>query len=128
MNMTNSAQRDGHSPQGALPGEHPGRSRNPVIKVVDIAWLEFEKPDLTRAEAFARAFGFHMAQHGPDEVQLRGTLPGRAVRDPASRTEATIRRRGVPGRRRGGRAAVGRRITALPRGRYPTPSAASPST
>ena len=41
-----------HAEGGALPGEHPGRSRNPVIKVVDLAWLEFEKPDLTRAEAF----------------------------------------------------------------------------
>jgi hypothetical protein len=76
MNMTENAQRDGSSPQGALPGEHPGRSRNPVIKVVDIAWLEFERPDLTRAEAFARAFGFHTAQRGPDEVLLRGTLSG----------------------------------------------------
>lgn len=76
MNMIKSAERDGHSPQGALPGEHPGRSRNPVIKVVDIAWLEFERPDLARAEAFARAFGFDTARNGPHEVQLRGTLPG----------------------------------------------------
>ena len=35
-----------HSDQGALRGEHPGRSRNPLIKVRDLAWLEFEKPDL----------------------------------------------------------------------------------
>lgn len=76
MNLINSAQWDAHSPQGALPGEHPGRSRNPVIKVVDIAWLVFERPDLTRAEAFARAFGFQTAQRGRDEVQLRGTLAG----------------------------------------------------
>ncbi len=84
MNQTMSAHsdvhkdlhRDLHSEQGALAGEHPGRSRNPVIKVVDLAWLEFEKPDLTRAEAFARAFGFQTAQHGPDELQLRGTDAG----------------------------------------------------
>ncbi|OBC02489.1 VOC family protein [Mycobacterium sp. 852002-40037_SCH5390672] len=76
MNLTNSARVDTHSPQGALPHEHPGRSRNPVIKVADIAWLEFERPDLTRTEAFARAFGFQTAQRGPDELQLRGTLPG----------------------------------------------------
>jgi hypothetical protein len=44
-----------HSEQGAHRDEHPA-PRNPVIKVADIAWLEFEKPDLTRAEAFARAF------------------------------------------------------------------------
>jgi Glyoxalase/Bleomycin resistance protein/Dioxygenase superfamily len=76
MDLTKSAHRDLHSERGALPGEHPGRSRNPVIKVADIAWLEFEKPDLTRAEAFARAFGFQTARHDPDEVHLRGTQAG----------------------------------------------------
>ena len=35
-----------HSETGGLPGEHPGRSRNPLIKIVALAWLEFEKPDL----------------------------------------------------------------------------------
>jgi len=65
-----------HSERGALNGEHPGRSRNPVIKVWDLAWLEFEKPDLVRAGAFARAFGFHVAQHSADELHLRGTDPG----------------------------------------------------
>jgi catechol 2,3-dioxygenase-like lactoylglutathione lyase family enzyme len=65
-----------HSEHGALKGEHPGRSTNPVIKVSDLAWLEFEKPDLVRAEAFARAFGFQTAQHTPDELHLRGTDPG----------------------------------------------------
>lgn len=68
--------KDLHNEQGALPGEHPGRSRNPVIKVADIAWLEFEKPDLTRTEAFARAFGFQTAQRSPDELHLRGTDAG----------------------------------------------------
>ncbi len=72
MNPTKSL----HSEGGALRGEHPGRSRNPVIRVVDLAWLEFEKPDLVRTEAFARAFGFQTAQHGPDELQLRGTRGG----------------------------------------------------
>lgn len=74
MDLTKSA--DAHSEQGALPGEHRDRSRNPLIKVVDIAWLEFERPDLTRSESFARAFGFHTAQRGPDELQLRGTQEG----------------------------------------------------
>src|SRR4051812_25602687 len=68
--------KDLHSERGALPGEHLGRSRNPVIKVADIAWLEFEKPDLIRAEAFARAFGFQTARRGPDELHLRGTDAG----------------------------------------------------
>lgn len=65
--------KDLHSEQGSHKGEHPGRSRNPVIKVVDLAWLEFEKPDLTRAEAFARAFGFQTALRTPTELHLRGT-------------------------------------------------------
>ena len=76
MDLTESARRNAHSEQGARPGEHPGRSRRPVIKIANIAWLEFERPDLTRAEAFAGAFGFHTAHHGPDELQLRGTLAG----------------------------------------------------
>jgi hypothetical protein len=76
MNLTTTAQPDSHSEHGALPREHPGRSRNPVIKVVDLAWLEFERPDLTSAEAFARAFGFRTARRGPDELQLRGTQAG----------------------------------------------------
>ncbi|MCV7169403.1 VOC family protein [Mycobacterium manitobense] len=65
-----------HSEDGARRGEHPGRARKPVIKVVDIAWLEFEKPDLTRAEAFARAFGFQTALRDPDRLELRGTDAG----------------------------------------------------
>jgi hypothetical protein len=65
-----------HSEQGARAGEHPGRSRNPLIKVRDLAWLEFEKPDLTRAEAFATAFGFATATRTADQLQLRGTDPG----------------------------------------------------
>jgi hypothetical protein len=68
--------KDMHSERGARRDEHPGRARNPVIKVADIAWLEFEKPDLTRAEAFARAFGFQTTLRSPDELQLRGTDAG----------------------------------------------------
>lgn len=62
-----------HSEQGALRGEHPGRSRNPVIKVAGLAWLEFEKPDLDRAEAFAHAFGFETASRDGGELALRVT-------------------------------------------------------
>ncbi|SCE86555.1 Catechol 2,3-dioxygenase [Micromonospora haikouensis] len=65
-----------HSEQGALPGEHPGRARNPTVKVHDLAWLEFQKPDLDRAEAFARAFGFTTALRTADEVHLRGADAG----------------------------------------------------
>ncbi|MGW2557636.1 VOC family protein [Streptomyces sp. NPDC001514] len=67
---------DLHSEQGASRGEHPGRSRNPVIKVADLAWLEFEKPDLDRAEVFARDFGFAIAARTEGELWLRGTFAG----------------------------------------------------
>lgn len=67
---------DLHSEQGALRGEHPGRARNPVIKVEDVAWLEFEKPDLDRAERFAHAFGFATAARTSQELQLRGAFAG----------------------------------------------------
>jgi len=67
---------DLHSGQGALPGEHPGRAQNPVIKVLDLAWLEFAKPDLAASERFAHAFGFTTVSRTPDELQLRGTDTG----------------------------------------------------
>ncbi|MET4641371.1 MULTISPECIES: VOC family protein [Streptomyces] len=67
---------DLHSELGALRGERPGRSRNPVIKVADLAWLEFEKPDLDRAEVFARDFGFAIAARTEHELWLRGTFAG----------------------------------------------------
>jgi hypothetical protein len=70
------AHTDLHSDQGARQGEHPGRSRNPVIRVRDIGWLEFDKPDLVRAEAFAHAFGFATALRTDTELHLRGSDPG----------------------------------------------------
>ena len=73
------AHKDLHSEQGALRGEHPGRSRNPLIKVRDLAWLEFEKPDLVRAEAFARRVRLH---HG---AAHRATSFTFAERTPARR-------------------------------------------
>ncbi|WIM87985.1 VOC family protein [Candidatus Mycobacterium wuenschmannii] len=65
-----------HSELGARRGEHTGRSRNPVIKVHDLAWLEFQKPDLLRAEAFARAFGFTTVSCTAEELYLRGSDAG----------------------------------------------------
>jgi catechol 2,3-dioxygenase-like lactoylglutathione lyase family enzyme len=67
---------DLHSEQGARAGEHPGRAAVPVVKVHDLAWLEFEKPDLERTARFAEAFGFAVALRTPEELQLRGTDPG----------------------------------------------------
>ena len=67
---------DLHSEHGPIRGEHSGRSVDPTIKVTDLAWLEFEKPDLDRAETFERAFGFAVAAREPDALYLRGSLPG----------------------------------------------------
>ena len=78
-----------HSQTGALPGEHPGRSANPLIKVARLAWLEFEKPDLDRAERFLTDFGFTVADRTPETLLLRGRWAGPAClvvrRGPASR-------------------------------------------
>ncbi|MDH6245060.1 VOC family protein [Mycobacterium sp. OTB74] len=65
-----------HSPEGGRKGEHPGRSRNPLVKVADVAWLEFDKPDLVGAEAFAHSFGFAAALRTDTELHLRGSDPG----------------------------------------------------
>lgn len=76
MTDHDTSHRDLHHEQGALAGEHTGRACDPVIKVHDIAWLEFEKPDLAAAEVFARAFGFTPIHRTAGELTLRGTLPG----------------------------------------------------
>ncbi|OEJ29162.1 2,3-dihydroxybiphenyl 1,2-dioxygenase [Streptomyces agglomeratus] len=47
-----------------------------MIKVADLAWLEFEKPDLDRAEVFARDFGFGIAARSERALWLRGTYAG----------------------------------------------------
>jgi catechol 2,3-dioxygenase-like lactoylglutathione lyase family enzyme len=67
---------DLHSEGGALPGEHPGRAANPAVKVAGLAWLELTKPDLSRAEAFARAFGLGVVCRTPDELVLSAALGG----------------------------------------------------
>ena len=61
-----------HGEAGGLPREHPGRSKNPLIKVAGLAWLEFEKPDLDRAERFGTDFGFTVADRTPQTLLLRG--------------------------------------------------------
>lgn len=65
-----------HADEGGLKGEHPGRRPNPVIKAHDIAWLEFDKPDLVRTAAFAVDFGLTPTFQTPDELHLRGALTG----------------------------------------------------
>ncbi|WP_410816828.1 VOC family protein [Micromonospora sp. 050-3] len=107
-----------HSEQGALPGEHPGRARNPVVKVHDLAWLEFEKPDLERAELFARAFGFTTALRTENEVHLRGTDPGSPCvlirRGPRSRFNGPAFRAAAPQDVLRLAEATGRTISSLP--------------
>ena len=87
-----------HSETG-LPGEHPGRSRNPLIKTVGLAWLEFEKPDLARAERFLADFGFTVTDRTPEALVLRGTGRGRRAGG-APRRQVRVRRAGVRRRRR----------------------------
>ena len=52
------AHADLHSEFGAHPGDPADRASQPVIKIVDIAWLEFEKQNIAQAERFAHDFGF----------------------------------------------------------------------
>jgi catechol 2,3-dioxygenase-like lactoylglutathione lyase family enzyme len=65
-----------HSETGGLRGEHPGRVRNPLIKIARLAWLEFEKPDLARAERFLVDFGFTVTDRTPEALVLRGHWAG----------------------------------------------------
>jgi catechol 2,3-dioxygenase-like lactoylglutathione lyase family enzyme len=67
-----------HSETGALPGEHPGRSKDPLVKVAGLAWLEFEKPDLDAAARFGTDFGFTVADRTPQTLLLRGRWSGPA--------------------------------------------------
>jgi hypothetical protein len=82
-----------HSETGPQPAEHPGRSKNPLIKVAGLAWLEFEKPDLGAAERFGTDFGFTVADRTPETLLLRGRWAGPAClvvrRGPHSRFVGT---------------------------------------
>ncbi len=78
-----------HGEVGARPGEHSGRSKNPLVKVAGLAWLEFEKPDLDQAGRFLADFGFTIAEQTPQALVLRGRQAGAACllvrRGPSSR-------------------------------------------
>jgi hypothetical protein len=67
-----------HSQAGPRPGEHAGRSSNPLVKVAGLAWLEFEKPDLDRAGRFGTDFGFTVADRTTDTLLLRARQAGAA--------------------------------------------------
>ena len=77
VDQPKTAHQDLHSERGAEPGDRTDRAANPVIKVEDLAWLEFEKPDLDRAERFARDFGLSTAA-GP-RTPCTCAAPGRAA-------------------------------------------------
>ena len=87
-----------HSEAGALPGELPGRSRNPLIKVAGLAWLEFEKPDLEAAERFLADFGFTVADRMPDLAGAARPPGGHALPGCAPRSAAPVHRGRLPGR------------------------------
>jgi len=76
MSTHHGTHNDLHVDSGARRGEHPGRAANPVVKVVDLAWLEFQKPDLAASEQFARAFGFVTVARTAEELRLRGSDAG----------------------------------------------------
>ena len=69
-----------------------------MIKVRDLAWLEFLKPDLAASERFAHASGFTTVSRTADELQLRGTDSGAPGCDRAAGTAVDVPRRGLPGR------------------------------
>ena len=90
-----------HSETGGLRGEHPGRSGNPLVKVAGLAWLEFEKPDLDRAERFGTDFGFTVADRTPDDGAAARPAGGCRVPGGPPRPAGPLRRarlrRGRPG-------------------------------
>jgi catechol 2,3-dioxygenase-like lactoylglutathione lyase family enzyme len=67
---------DLHSEHGALRGEHPDRSADPVVKVAGLAWLEFEKVDLDRSERFATDFGLTVHARTEGALYLRASREG----------------------------------------------------
>ena len=90
-----------HSEAGALRGEHTGRSRDPLVKVAGLAWLEFEKPDLDKAEQFGADLRVHRRRPQPEDAVLRGRRPQRTclvVHRGRSRVSSAC----VPGGRAGG--------------------------
>jgi catechol 2,3-dioxygenase-like lactoylglutathione lyase family enzyme len=74
--MTTTAHEGLHSDSGGRPGDHAGRASDPVIKVADLAWLEFDRTDLAKAETFAVDFGFTVVSSTTDELRLRGADAG----------------------------------------------------
>jgi len=51
------------------------RAAEPVVRVPEIAYLVFEKPDLDRAESFLLDFGMRRAARTKDALYMRGASP-----------------------------------------------------
>jgi hypothetical protein len=64
---------DGELAIGRWPGNTADVRRTPSSRVLELAWLEFEKPDLGGTERFATALGLGAVSRTPDELRLRGT-------------------------------------------------------
>ena len=56
--------------------EHPGRSRNPLIKVRDLAWLEFEETRPGPRRSLRAGVRLHHRAAHAHELHLRGTDAG----------------------------------------------------
>ncbi|MEM9455576.1 MAG: 2,4,5-trihydroxytoluene oxygenase [Myxococcota bacterium] len=73
----------------ALKTPQPARHPNPTARVVELAYLIFERPDLDRAEAFLADFGLMTAVRANDALYMRGTAPSpycyRVHRGPTAR-------------------------------------------
>jgi hypothetical protein len=70
---------DLHSEHGANRGEHTGRCLNPIVKVTDLAWLEFVKPDLKRALGLPGDRWRHVRQHPPTRLGAADRVQPRPV-------------------------------------------------
>ena len=124
MSMTGGRHSETAQRAGRLPGEHPGRSRNPVIKVARHRLAGVREARSGARRGVRPRLRIQTALRGPDEVQLRGTDAGAPCVHPASRRRSRfVGWRSGP--RRGRRAAAGRCRPARRRGRCPRPSAAS---
>ena len=56
-----------------LSTEQPARHPEPTVKANALAFLMFERPELSRVEQFLTDFGLRVAERDPDRLYLRGT-------------------------------------------------------
>lgn len=54
-------------------GSHPIERPEPLVKVRELAYLMWEKPNLDRAAAFMTDFGLQTVQHSSPDLYMRGT-------------------------------------------------------